>query len=95
MRWQFRPGVVIVNQPPLSERELLGALRVSSENTLWIAVLQIIEEELRQVRDMAKASVKEHGVLASWVGGAEALERVRDRLIMDRARAIGPSTGSG
>jgi hypothetical protein len=85
----LRRETTFVSEPPLEERELLAALRVSSENKLWIALLQIIEEELRQVREMAKASVKEHGVLASWVGGAEALERLRDRLIQDRARAIG------
>lgn len=88
IQW-LRREINFVTQKPLTEREILGALRVSSEDKLWTAVLQIIEEELRQVRSVATTSVKDHGVLASWVGGMEALERLRARLIEDRARAIG------
>jgi hypothetical protein len=53
------------------------ALRCSDTDPLWRAVLQIIEEELREVRIAATTSVREHGVVASWVGGMEALERLR------------------
>lgn len=88
--WWNKP-VIVVNREPLTEREILTALRVSSEDKLWTAILQIIEEELSQVRSVATTSVKDHGVLASWVGGMEALERLRARLIQDRARAIGKS----
>jgi hypothetical protein len=85
----LRREINFVTQPPLDERELAGALRVSDTDKLWRAVLQIIEEEARETRSMARISVKDHGVLASWVGGEEALERVRARLIHERARAIG------
>lgn len=85
----FNRKITVVTQKPLSKAELLGALRVGDDNPLWRATQQILEEELRAVREMANVSVKDFGILASWTGGAEALERVRTRLIQDRLTAIG------
>lgn len=85
----FKRELIIVSQRPLEKRELLAALRVAEDNPLWRAVHQIIEEELRATREMANVSVKDHGILASWTGGAEALERIRTRLSQDRLTALG------
>jgi hypothetical protein len=73
----------------MDAREMRAAMRVGDDNPLWRALLQIIDEELREVRAVATQSVKDHGILASWVGGMEALERLRLRLIQDRASAMG------
>ncbi len=73
----------------MNERELRAAFRIPDVNPLWRAVHQIIEEELREVRTVATQSVKDHGILASWVGGMEALERIRMRLLQERAEAMG------
>lgn len=90
MDWFKRPQPpIIVSRAPLNERELAGALRVPENNPLYVAILQMIDSELREVRAIATQSVKDHGVLASWVGGMEALERLRARLIEDRAEAMG------
>jgi hypothetical protein len=80
---------IVISHAPMNERELAGAFRVPDNNPLWRAIHQIIGEELRQVRSVATQSVKDHGILASWVGGMEALERLRARLIDERARATG------
>ena len=68
---------------------MAAALRVGEDNPLWRAFMQTIEEELHEVRAVATQSVKDHGILASWVGGMEALERLRLRLIQDRVTAMG------
>src|SRR5262249_12446863 len=84
-----RERPVIVSQQPLTERELLAAMRVPEDAPLWRAVHQIIEEELEALRQITLQSVKDHGILASWVGGQEGLERLRARLIEERGKAMG------
>jgi hypothetical protein len=84
-----RERPIIVSHAPMNERELAAAFRVPDVNPLWRGIQQIIEEELREVRAVATQSVKDHGILASWVGGAEALERLRARLMEQRERAMG------
>lgn len=86
---QERKPILYVAAPPMSEREIAAAFRVHENHPLFKAVLQIIDEELRAVREIATQSVKDHGILASWVGGMEILERVRTRIIEQRANAIG------
>jgi hypothetical protein len=81
--WQTKAAErpIVVSHSPMNERELVAAFRVPEANPLWRGVHQIIEEELREVRAVATQSVKDHGILASWVGGGEALERLRARLL--------------
>lgn len=78
----------IATRQPLSEKELLGALRVSSENTLWIAILQLIDGEIRDANEAAQVSVGNYGICASEVGGVQHLERLRNTLLEKRAQAI-------
>lgn len=80
---------IVITSPRMDALEMAAALRVGEDNPLWRALMQTIEEELHEVRAVATQSVKDHGILASWVGGMEALERLRLRLIQDRATAMG------
>ena len=89
IHWLREARPVVVSAPQMDAREMAAALRVGEDNPLWRAFLQIIEEELQGVRAVATQSVKDHGILASWVGGMEVLERLRLRLIQDRAAAMG------
>lgn len=68
---------------------MAAALRVGEEEPLYRALLQMIDEELDGVRAIATQSVGSHGILASWVGAGEVLDRLRARIIQDRLAAFG------
>lgn len=80
--------IIILSAAPMNERELAAAFRIPESNPLWRAIQQIIDEELRELRAVMAQSVKDHGILASWVGGAEALERLRLRLLSEQTEAM-------
>jgi len=89
LRGDKKPArVVYLASPRMNERELAAAFRVHEGHPLFRAVLQIIDEELEQVRATATQSVASHGILASWVGGMEILDRLRTRLVTERANVI-------
>lgn len=85
----FGPRRVVVETPAqLSPPELQAAFNVASDNRLWRAVLQTIDDIEREALDAAQKSVANHGICASCVGGTEFLERLRDRMILEREAAI-------
>ena len=86
--WINRVVVVIDKQPRLNERELRFAFNVASDNRLWRAVLQVIEDIQGEAKEAAEKSVANHGICASCVGGGEFLTRLRDRMILEREHAI-------
>lgn len=65
----------------LTDKQLASALLVPDDNGVWRAVMQILDEEGESARSAAQQSVKDHGICASYVGGGEALDRVRARML--------------
>jgi len=80
--------VVIERLGRLNERELRAAFNVPSTNTLWRAVLQVIDDIQAEAKDGAEKTVANHGICASCVGGGEFLTRLKERMILEREAAI-------
>lgn len=81
-------NVVVETPAKLSQPELQAAFNVADTNRLWMGVLQVIDDIEREALDAAQKSVANHGICASCVGGTEFLERLRDRMILEREAAI-------
>jgi hypothetical protein len=90
MMWKnwIRPRVVIEQPGRLNDLELHAAFNVASDNKLWRAVLQVIDDVAAEAKDGAEKSVASHGICASCVGGGEFLTRLKDRMILEREAAI-------
>jgi len=82
------PRVVVEQAGRLNDLELHAAFNVASDNRLWRAVLQVIDDITAEAKDGAEKSVASHGICASCVGGGEFLTRLRDRMILEREAAI-------
>lgn len=81
-------SVVWERPAQLSAAELRASFNVADTNRLWMGVLQVIDDIEREALDGAQKSVANHGICASCVGGTEFLERLRDRMILEREAAI-------
>lgn len=53
---------------------------VPDDDPTWRAVRQVIVEEMREAQMAAEATVANHGLCASEVGGVQHLRRLRERL---------------
>lgn len=82
---------------------MLLAFNVASDNRLWLATQQLIDDLIREANESAQKSVASHGICASCTGGAEFLGRLRDYMLENRAtantmsaeQAAGLAVGSG
>lgn len=92
--WALLRRRIVVEAPArLSEPELRAAFNVSSDNRLWRAVLQCLADVQDEAKTAAETTVASPGLSASCVGGGEFLTRLRDRMILEREKAIRQPVG--
>ena len=89
MHW-FRKRIELVRTPAMSEAEINTALRVADTNTLWRALIQLLDESREEAIRNAAAesdankSLSTHGFL----GGSQHLANFRTELISRRDQQI-------
>jgi hypothetical protein len=82
------PKIIVVSQPPLTDKQLEKAFVVDDKNTLWRAILQVIEMLSREARYNGDASIGQPELSANFHGGAEHLGILRDMMFDLRERGI-------
>ena len=89
MIW-FRKRIELVRTPAMSEAEINTALRVADTNTLWRALIQLLDQWKEEAISNAAAESSENNALAmsGYLGGAEHLESFKRDLIRRRDQQI-------
>lgn len=88
LKW-IQPRYVVLQRPELSEAELAGALAMPEDDRRLMALLQIIRELEDEANEAAQKSVASHGISASCSGGAEYMNRIRQRILGLREEGFG------
>lgn len=84
LKWWFkaRPAPEQMTGDPLAPEEMARVLGSVPDDALLLrAVLQVIGEEMATAQEAAEATVADHGICASEVGGVQHLRRLRERLL--------------
>jgi hypothetical protein len=90
MNWFRRAPILVLQTPPLTSQQLTAVISsVPDDHALWMAMHQVIEEEMREAQMAAEATVADYGICASEVGGSQHLRRLRDRLWAIKAEGGG------
>lgn len=84
LRGWFRPispvRVVHVARPPLTPEALRGALAVADDNSLWLAVHQVIDDLEQETIRTARDLTGQPALCAGAVSAGEALAMLRRKL---------------
>jgi hypothetical protein len=85
----LKPEMVIHHIPKrLNDKELLYGLALEDSNPTYLAILEMIERAVEDVRVEAKIGVDQRGKLTANLGAQWALEELRDSLIQYRRFAV-------
>jgi hypothetical protein len=88
MLFKRKPTLVIQENEPLSEAQINASLAVAPDDSMWVAVLQLINTAEANANRNAQDGMDPPTVLAGYVGGAAHLRMLRDELIDRRQDGI-------
>lgn len=89
----FRPyRVIVLDSPPLPEKELAGAFAYALDETRMRAILQLIGDLEQEALSAAHERAGNSLLCANCLGGAEHLAMLRDQILELQRKSFGASS---